>query len=238
MRNYEFARHEFARLGVYGLGVYGLGDGWRDRMVDLGASPSTGLLVMTTIAQAHRILSYWFDLGWEENPKVRTEWLELDTNFDAALRERFVGLHTQALNHQMLSWYEDAKTCLGLIVLLDQFSRYMFRGTSAAFSGDGMALMAADHALNLDFDQDFHPIPRLFFYLPFYHSEDQNNQAIAVDRLSQYQDDPVLGLFYTEALRHQATIDRFGRFPDRNECLGRASTAEELAFLSEPRSHF
>lgn len=193
---------------------------------------------MTTIAQANRILSYWFDLGWEENPKVRTEWLELDTNYDAALRERFVGLHTKALDHQMLSWYEQPNSCLSLIVLLDQCSRYMFRGTPAAYSGDGMALMAADHALNLDFDQELHPIPRLFFYLPFYHSEDINNQAIAVDRLSQYKDDPVLGNFYTEALRHQSTIERFGRFPDRNEILNRVSTAAELESLSEARSHF
>jgi uncharacterized protein (DUF924 family) len=193
---------------------------------------------MTTIAQANRILSYWFDLGWEDNPKVRTEWLELDTNFDAALRERFVNLHTQALSHQMLSWYEQPQSCLALVVLLDQFSRYMFRGTAVAYSGDGMALMAADHALNLDFDQELHPIPRLFFYLPFYHSEDPNNQAIAVNKLAQYKDEPLLGQFYTEALKRQETIGKFGRFPDRNEVLGRSSTAAETAFLLEARSHF
>ena len=109
---------------------------------------------MTTLAQANRIVSYWFDLGWEENPKVRTEWLELDTNFDAALRERFLGLHEKAMDNLLLSWYDQPNSCLSLIVLLDQFSRYMFRGTSAAYASDGMALMAADHALNMDCDQD------------------------------------------------------------------------------------
>jgi uncharacterized protein (DUF924 family) len=194
---------------------------------------------MTTVAQANRILSYWFDLGWEENPKLRSEeWFGGDTNFDAAIRERFVGLHTQAIGNQMLSWYEQASTCLSLIVLLDQFPRNMYRGTSAAYASDGMALMAADHALNLDFDQEFQSIPRLFFYLPFLHSEDAGNQAIAVDRLAQFEADPVLGQFYQFALQHQTVIDRFGRFPDRNEFLGRVSTAEELAFLAKPESRW
>lgn len=194
--------------------------------------------LMTTLAQANRIVSYWFDLGWEENPKVRTEWLELDTNFDAALRERFLGLHEKAMDNLLLHWYDQPNSCLSLIVLLDQFSRYMFRGTPAAYASDGMALMAADHALNMDCDQDFHPIPRLFFYMPFYHSEDPNNQAIAVEKFRQYEGDPALGMFYVEALKHQALIDRFGRFPDRNEILGRVSTAAEIASLSEARSHY
>lgn len=189
---------------------------------------------MTTIAQANRILSYWFDLGWEENPKVRSdEWFGGDTNFDAAIRERFVGLHDQAMGNLMLSWYEQPNTCLALAVLLDAFPRNMYRGTPAAYTSDGMALMASDHALNLDFDQDFHLIPRLFFYLPFMHSEDAGNQAIAVDKMIQYEGDPTLGGFYTEAIGNQKIIDRFGRFPDRNEILGRISTPEELSFLAE-----
>lgn len=187
---------------------------------------------MTTIAQAERILSYWFDLGWEENPRMRSEWFDADSNFDAAIRERFLGLHAQAMQNQMLHWYEEPKTCLALIVLLDQFSRNMFRGTPAAFASDGMALMVADHALNLDFDQEFAPVYRMFFYLPFEHSEDLNNQAIAVDRMSQYQGDPEFNLFYDYALQHQAVIQKFGRFPHRNTILGRPSTPEELEYLS------
>jgi uncharacterized protein (DUF924 family) len=97
---------------------------------------------MTTIAQANRILSYWFDLGWEENPKVRSdEWFGGDSNFDAAIRERFVGLHDQAMGNLMLSWYEQPHTCLALSVLLDAFPRNMYRGTPAAYTSDGMALM-------------------------------------------------------------------------------------------------
>ena len=194
---------------------------------------------MTTIAQANRILSYWFDLGWEENPKLRSEeWFGGDTNFDAAIRERFVGLHDQAITNQMLSWYEQPNTCLALVVLLAQFPRNMYRGTPASFGSDGMALMVADHALNLDFDQEFHPIPRLSFYLPFAHSEDAGNQAIAVEKMSQYEGDSEMGQFYTAAVRHKSVIDRFGRFPDRNQILGRVSTPEELEFLAQPGSQF
>ena len=194
---------------------------------------------MTTIAQATRILSYWFDLGWEESPKLRSEeWFGGDTNFDAAIRERFVGLHNQAMNNQMLSWYEQPNTCLALVVLLAQFPRSMYRGTPASFGSDGMALMVADHALNLDFDQEFHPIPRLSFYFPFEYSEDAGNQAIAVEKMSQYKDDPALGQFYTDAVRHKGVIDRFGRFPDRNVILGRVSTPQEQEFLAQPGWQF
>jgi uncharacterized protein (DUF924 family) len=187
---------------------------------------------MTTIAQAERILNYWFDLGWEEDPRFRSEWFEADSNFDAAIRERFVGLHAQAMQNQMLHWYEEPKTCLALIVLLDQFSRNMFRGTAAAFASDAMALMVADHALNLDFDLEFDLLYRFFFYLPFEHSEAPENQAIAVDRMQQYQGHPTLNLVYDYACQHQAVIQQFGRFPHRNAILGRVSTPEELDYLA------
>jgi uncharacterized protein (DUF924 family) len=138
----------------------------------------------------------------------------------------------------MDGWMEEALSALALVIVLDQFPRNMFRGQAQAFGSDRQALMWANHAVDLGFDDQVIPVMRQFFYFPFEHSEDPANQAYAVRLFKQFENDPQLASTYEFALRHQAIIDRFGRFPHRNEVLGRASTMEELAFLQEPGSGF
>jgi uncharacterized protein (DUF924 family) len=196
---------------------------------------------MAPIAQAQRILDFWFGEGWQTNPdlKSRPEWFRKDPNFDQALRERFLTAHEQAIAGKYADWLKEPITCLAFIILLDQFSRNLFRDSPKAFAADGVALQAATHALNLEWDQEFHPVLRQFFYLPLEHSEDENFQQWSVDSFAYLvEEHPEFADSYNYALRHKAVIDQFGRFPHRNRILGRKSTPEELEFLQQPGSGF
>ena len=129
---------------------------------------------------------------------------------------------------------DSARGCLALIVLLDQFSRNMFRGTARAFAADAKALSVACAALDRGFDQEAPAVLRSFFYLPFEHSEvlaDQERSVALFEALGDAD-----GLDY--AIRHHDIIARFGRFPHRNELLGRENTPEESTFLTQPGSRF
>lgn len=195
---------------------------------------------MVGIAQAERVLSFWFGEGWRETGslKPRSEWFCKDPNFDQAIRERFLDLYNKAKAQQLEDWLHQPETCLAWVILLDQFPRNMFRGQPQAFATDPLALMGASHAIDQDFDAMLPPVLRQFFFFPFEHSENLANQRIAVQKFRQFEADPELASAYDYALRHQAIIERFGRYPHRNEILGRSSTPEELAFLQQPGSSF
>jgi len=127
----------------------------------------------------------------------------------------------------------DARTALAATIVLDQFSRNMFRGTPAAFAADAQALAIAEAAIARGFDVGLPPERRQFFYLPFEHAEDPGLQARCVELFTPLGEEAVRW-----AMAHKVIIDRFGRFPHRNAILGRASTPEEIEFLRGPNSSF
>ncbi|OUC15454.1 MAG: hypothetical protein B0A82_06910 [Alkalinema sp. CACIAM 70d] len=195
---------------------------------------------MGAIVRANQVLEFWFGAGWRDavDLKPRSEWFQKDPNFDHAIRERFLDLYEKAIAHQLDDWMEQPESCLALVILLDQFSRNMFRGQAQAFAADSLALFVASHAIDLGFDEALPPVLRQFFFFPFEHSENLAHQNFAVAKFQQFVGDSDLENTYDYALRHRAVIEQFGRFPHRNEILGRDSTAEEIAFLQQPGSSF
>jgi uncharacterized protein (DUF924 family) len=175
-----------------------------------------------------QILDYWF---LEIKPEQR--W-RVDPIFDEATRQRFGELHRAASLGELWQWRAQARGRLAEIIILDQFSRNMYRGTSQAFASDAMALALAQEAVAGGHDGVLPPEERVFLYMPFEHSE---SRSIHVEALRLFGS---LGLpdFYDYELRHKAIVDRFGRYPHRNVALGRSSTPEELEFLSQPGSRF
>ena len=176
------------------------------------------------------ILTFWF----EETKPV--QWFQKNPDFDDLIRARFAGDYDLGSAGIYDSWMENEEGALALIILLDQFPRNMFRDSPRAFATDGRALIVAKHALDEHFDRLLEPAKRKFLYLPFEHAEDIEMQKRSVDLFaSMKKDDP---LSYDYALRHRDVIAKFGRFPQRNAALGRASTPEETAFLKTPSSGF
>ncbi len=185
------------------------------------------------------VLDFWFGNPPEGvTPARRKLWFGKDAATDALIRQRFADLLAQARQGLLWHWVGEARPCLAFVIVTDQFPRNLFRGTPDAFATDPLALAAARRALALGFDQRVQPVERAFFYLPFEHSEDAADQARAVALFEAMAREPGMQGFYDYALAHERIIARFGRFPHRNEILGRTSTAEELAFLREAGSSF
>ncbi len=187
--------------------------------------------------RALEVLRFWFG-GGETPGDRRKHWFAKDEAFDALIRSRFMALHEQAAAGALAGWKDDARSCLALIVLLDQFSRNMFRASARAFAADAQALDTALHAVACGYDIGMRPVERMFVYLPFAHSEalaDQQRSCELMQALDAFAETDDA---YRYALRHREIIARFGRFPHRNAVLGRASTAQESEFLKQPGSGF
>lgn len=178
--------------------------------------------------EAAAVLSFWFE---EHGPK---EWFAKNSDFDAKIRARFGALHARAARGELDDWAETPEGALALLVVLDQFSRNLYRNDSGAFACDAKALGLARMALDKDFLAGFGEPERAFFLLPFEHSENPRDQDISVRYFGRFSDP----LYRDAAEKHKAIIDRFGRYPHRNAALGRPSTPEELAFLAGPGSSF
>lgn len=181
------------------------------------------------MSDPNAVLGFWF----EDTPKEA--WFKVDPEFDRLLRERFGDLYEDAKAGRLDSWADTAEGALALVVVLDQFSRNMFRGTSAAFARDAKARAIADLAVARGFDRTLSPPKRGFLYLPFEHSESLDDQKRCVALFGAAGDDAD-GLLW--AVKHLRIIERFGRFPHRNRILGRESTPEEVEFLTQPDSSF
>jgi uncharacterized protein (DUF924 family) len=185
---------------------------------------------------AAEVIGFWFG---PPPLAARPEWFRKDAAFDASIRTRFGGLIEQALAGQLVHWADEPQGALARILLLDQFTRNIFRDTPRAFAGDAQALAAAAALVDAGADQALQPLQRLFVYLPFEHAEDIGAQQRAVALCEALASaDPAFESFADYARRHHDVIARFGRFPHRNSILGRASTAEEEAFLQRPGSRF
>jgi uncharacterized protein (DUF924 family) len=190
-------------------------------------------------AAAADVLSFWF--GAEGDPdfgKPRAEWFRRDTAFDAAIGARFGRLHAELAGGGARSWLDGARPALAYVIVLDQFSRNLYRDDPRAFASDPLALQAASDALSKGFDRELTLLERPFLYMPFMHSEALGDQdrCVSLFEALTLEDPSSENLSY--ALRHREIVARFGRFPHRNRVLGRETTPEEAAFLREPNSSF
>jgi uncharacterized protein (DUF924 family) len=194
---------------------------------------------VTDDAQAGEVLSFWF--GAPETPghgQPRAEWFRRDEAFDAEIRRRFLPLHASAALGERDRWRKRPATLLALIVVLDQFSRNLYRDDARAFSQDPMALACAEEMIAQGWDAGLLPVERQFAYLPFEHAEDLALQDRSVALFSALEAYPETKGLTAWAEKHRVIVRRFGRFPHRNAALGRETTTEEAAFLLEPGSRF
>jgi uncharacterized protein (DUF924 family) len=174
------------------------------------------------------VLQFWF------HEIAPAQWWKLDPQFDRLIAERFGELHSRASRAELFEWRSDARGRLAEVIVLDQFSRNMFRGDRRAFESDVLALALAQEAVAAGADLALPQEERVFLYTPYMHSESRLIHQVAARLFHEHA--PKNN--YDFELRHKAIIDRFGRYPHRNAALGRTSTPEELAFLAEPGSRF
>lgn len=175
-----------------------------------------------------RILAFWFE---ELTPK---QWWGKDEKLDALVAERYGELLASASRCELFEWRASPRGRLAEILVLDQFSRHIHRDGPLAFASDPLALALAQEAIERKADEALAATERVFLYLPFMHSESPKIQQVSVALYEKNGLPDNLDF----ALKHKAIIDRFGRYPHRNEILGRASTSQEIAFLAEPGSRF
>lgn len=175
-----------------------------------------------------QIIDFWFA---EIEPK---QWWRQDDPLDRRIAERFGAVHAQAMQCELYAWRRQPLGRLAEIIVLDQFSRNIFRGTARAFAADPLALALAQEAVATQAAAALEPQQRAFLYLPYMHSESRQIHEIAVQLFSA--DGLASNLDFE--LKHKAIIDRYGRYPHRNAMLGRNSSEEEADFLKTPGSSF
>lgn len=180
------------------------------------------------IATPDEVLDFWFE---ELSDK---DWFNATPELDQQIMRRFGAAHLALAREVTPPWRAGASARLAAIILLDQMPRNMYRATPLAFATDGLALREARLALDAGADRQVHARQRPFFYLPFEHSEDLADQDVCVRLFSDLPDAEM----FDYAVRHRDIIARFGRFPHRNDILGRPSTQEEVDFLKQPGSSF
>ncbi|MEM7121572.1 MAG: DUF924 family protein [Pseudomonadota bacterium] len=186
-----------------------------------------------------RVLAFWFgENGDPDWGAMREAWFEKSDDFDRACRDGFLDLHEQAASDKLDDWMASADGTLALLILLDQLPRNMFRGSARMYATDNKALAIAEHAVANGLDAEMTDVQKLFAHLPFEHAEDLDHQKRHVAYIDANYHGPKRKECQEAAARHLEIIDRFGRFPHRNEILGRVSTDEEIEFLKEPNSSF
>ena len=164
------------------------------------------------------VLKFWFDLTYDE-------WWKGGSEIDHRIKQRFLKLWAEKRQLPVESFLDDPLTALAGVILFDQFPRNMFRGHAEQFATDHLALAIAKDALEKGFDEDLQQQERGFLYMPFQHSENLADQRRSLALFTALGDDYLLGY----AKKHHAIVERFGRFPHRNEMLGRAPRADEIA---------
>lgn len=178
---------------------------------------------MTTAAE---VLRFWFD-------EHARDWFVKNPAFDAEIRARFLPLYEAAVAGRIAHWADEPRSALALVIVLDQFPRNLFRGEARAFATDPDARAIARRILERGWDKGMTQAERLFAYLPFEHSESLADQDLSCELMKDFD---AQQRQYAE--RHRDIIRRFGRFPHRNDVLGRESTAAETEFLKLPGSRF
>ncbi len=186
------------------------------------------------------ILDFWFlPADHPDQGKPRREWFRKDAAFDDLIRVEFGATIEAALADGLQEWRGSAAGSLALILVLDQFTRNVFRDSPRAFSGDDLALAAAEQMLARVLDLALPPLQRWFVYMPFEHAEDLTAQEKSVALFAILaEENEGYGDVLDYARHHRDIVARFGRFPHRNALLSRVSTPEEVAFLQQPGSSF
>ena len=169
---------------------------------------------------AAEVIAFWRHAGYQR-------WFVRDAAFDAQCRTQFIDAHFAASRRELDGWMADARGALALVLLLDQMPRNIFRGSAHGYATDPLARHYAAGAIDAGFDHEVDPALRIFFYMPFEHSEEMADQQRAVALTTALGD----ASFSRYAIAHRDVIARFGRFPHRNAALGRISTPEEQTWL-------
>ena len=194
--------------------------------------------------KAEELLAYWF--GRVEDTILPSEnrtrvWFSDDPNIDHEIKEKFGKEFQDVIDSKLDSWKETPRGTLALIIMFDQFTRHLFRDSASSYSYDNQALDLCLLGIEQKFDHTLSLIERAFFYFPLMHSEEIEMQATAVRAykilvdLSFSEARGIYESFLDYALRHFEIIKRFGRFPERNEILGRVPTVEEIAYMKDER---
>jgi len=178
--------------------------------------------------QYNDIIDFWFN----QTPPSQ-HWVK-DSKFDFLITEKFSVLHRAARLGELAAWRQSIEGRLAEIVILDQFSRNIFRDTAKSFAYDGQALVLAQEAIKDSVDLKLPPSKRAFLYMPFMHSE-----SLLIHKQAQRLfNQPGLEGSYEFEMAHYRIIEQFGRYPHRNKILGRTSTPNEIEFLAQPNSSF
>ncbi len=186
-----------------------------------------------------RILEFWFGSKTQADyGKPKQFWFIKDPQIDEEIKQQFLIDYELAKQGVLDPWQNSPRSCLALILLLDQIPRNIFRDLPQMYATDEKALNFAHFAVENDFDQQLLPVERWFIYLPFEHSENLDHQCQAVALFRRLSDDPDSASAIDYAIRHFEVIRQFGRFPHRNQILGRETTPEEAEFLKQPASSF
>jgi uncharacterized protein (DUF924 family) len=194
------------------------------------------------------IREYWFGTALEDTAVTARErarlWWSKNPELDNEIRRRFENCVIKAGSGELDHWASNPQDRLALILLTDQFPRSIYRDSAKAFAFDTKALSLARDGVDLGFDNALRSLEKVFFYLPLEHSELLADQQQSLSLFQKLVDEagpdqkPTFAEYFDFAMRHRDIISRFGRFPHRNEALGRISTPEELAFLQQPGSGF
>jgi uncharacterized protein (DUF924 family) len=180
------------------------------------------------IVDHQQIIDFWF-------VKIKpAQWWSHDSELDQAIAERFSAMHARAAQCELYQWRAHPLGRLAEVIVLDQFSRNIYRGTARAFAADPLALALAQEAVAAKAATTLEPHQKQFLYMPYMHSESRHIHEIAVGLFSESGLEDSL----RSELKHKSIIDRFGRYPHRNSILGRISSDEELEFLKETGSSF
>jgi uncharacterized protein (DUF924 family) len=198
-------------------------------------SPNAAPIAAPLPPLAVAILDFWFGTAPQE---ARDVWFTKSDEFDREVRERFGDALAAGIAGAFGEWCMTPRGSLARVVLLDQLTRNAFRGTPRAFAGDAGALATAEYAIERGFERELDPHGRWFLYMPFEHSESLTMQDRSVALFTALASETGVDSPLPWAERHRDVIRRFGRFPHRNDMLGRASTPEEIAFLEQPGSRF
>jgi len=183
---------------------------------------------MPKTASVSDVIAFWFS---EASPE---QWYKKDPAFDDAIRDRFADTVEAALAGRLDGWADEVDGCLALIILLDQFTRNIYRDTPRAFSGDEMSLALSLRCIDRGFITHENPAWRQFMLMPMMHSEDIGIQDRSIPLFAEHTNP----LTHEYAVKHRDIVARFGRFPHRNTILGRPSSDEEREFLTQPGSSF
>lgn len=173
-------------------------------------------------------MKFWFE---EIDPSL---WWSKNETFDQRIRDEFADLHAQAIRCELFAWRKTAEGRLAEIIVIDQFSRNLFRDSPLSYAYDSLALALSQEAISTESDQALSPIQRSFLFMPFMHSESLLIHEIA---LTLYRTIGIQSSLDFQ-MKHHAIIKQFGRYPHRNSILGRASTRAESEYLKQPGSGF